>query len=64
MILHHVWSIFIQLHSGRSYGMSANPLSYGDILDFQKATGINLSSYEIEIIKALDMKYLGSSNGK
>lgn len=43
--------------------MSANPLSYGDILDFMKVTGIILSSYEVEVIKQLDVAYLGSSNG-
>jgi hypothetical protein len=63
MVLSYLWSIFLELHRCRSYGMSANPLSYGDILDFMKVTGISLSAYEVETIKQLDIVYLGSSNG-
>jgi len=63
MVLTYIWSTFLDLHQCRSYGMSANPLSYTDILNYMEVTGKHLSLYEIETIKKLDIAYLGSSNG-
>ena len=51
------------LHSGRTYGMSGpNPLTWEGIAAWCNLTGIVLSSWELETVKALDMAWVGAMN--
>ena len=51
----HLWATFIELHDGRTYGMSGpNPLSYDIIKSWCELTGVDLSPWEVTIIKSLD----------
>jgi len=62
-IVSHVWEAFLDLHKGRSYGMSGgNPLTWTDIQAWCNLTGIVLSSWEVNTIKALDMAWVRISN--
>jgi len=59
----HVWSAFMALHSGRTYGMSGpNPLTWEGIAAWCNLTGIVLSSWELETVKALDMAWVKAMN--
>src|SRR5210317_886346 len=66
-IASHLWTTFLQLHDGRTYGMSGpNPISYDIIKAWCDLTGITLSPWEIETIKSLDnlwIKTIGEENG-
>tara|TARA_R110000787_G_scaffold131812_2_gene243969 strand:+ start:246 stop:581 length:336 start_codon:yes stop_codon:yes gene_type:complete len=51
----HLWATFIELHDGRTYGMSGpNPISYDIIKAWCDITGVDLSPWEVTIIKSLD----------
>ena len=51
----HLWATFIELHDGRTYGMSGpNPISYDIIKAWCDLTGVDLSPWEVTIIKSLD----------
>lgn len=59
----HLWATFIQLHDGRTYGMSGpNPISYDIIKAWCDLSGIDLSYWEIEIIKSLDNLWIKTMN--
>jgi hypothetical protein len=66
-IASHIWSSFIELHEGRTYGMSGpNPISYDIIKSWCDLTGVVLTPWEIETIKSLDnlwIKTVGEENG-
>tara|TARA_R110002074_G_C12227310_1_gene637870 strand:+ start:277 stop:609 length:333 start_codon:yes stop_codon:yes gene_type:complete len=54
-IASHIWTTFIELHDGRTYGMSGpNPISYDIIKAWCDLTGVDLSPWEVTIIKSLD----------
>ena len=54
-IASHLWATFLELHDGRTYGMSGpNPISYDLIVAWCKLSGVDLAYWEIEIIKSLD----------
>lgn len=63
----HIWSTFLELHEGRTYGMSGpNPISYDIIKAWCDLTGVALGTWELEIIKSLDnlwIKSIGEENG-
>ncbi len=51
----HLWATFIELHDGRTYGMSGpNPLSYDLIKAWCDLMSVDLSPWEITTIKSLD----------
>jgi hypothetical protein len=51
----HIWASFLELHDGRTYGMSGpNPISYDIIKAWCDLTSVQLSPWEIETIKSLD----------
>lgn len=55
----HIWATFIELHEGRTYGMSGpNPISYDIIKAWCDLSGISLSPWEVELVKALDSIWL------
>jgi len=59
----NVWFAFLHLNSGRSSGMSLNPLSYLEIKSWMEITSTPLNAREVEALKKLDMLYLGVMNG-
>lgn len=60
----YLWTTFLILHSGRSYGMNGgNPLTYEGIHAWCNLSGISLSCGEVEIIKMLDAAWLKAMNG-
>jgi hypothetical protein len=51
--------MFTSLHSGRSYSTGgANPLSWADIKAWDDLMQANLTSWEVQMIKHLDMIWL------
>ena len=63
----HIWTTFISLHDGRTYGMGGpNPISYDIIKAWCELMQITLSPWEVETIKSLDnlwIKIIGEENG-
>lgn len=55
----HVWSYFLSIHQGRSYGISGpNPVSYQDIEAWSRLTGWTLTPWELSAVKKLDAVFL------
>lgn len=62
-IASHIWATFLELHEGRTYGMSGpNPISYDIIKSWCDLTLINLKPWEVEIIKSLDNLWIKTLN--
>ncbi|MGI9143584.1 MAG: phage tail assembly chaperone [Fluviibacter sp.] len=63
----HIWSAFLELHNGRTYGMSGpNPISYDTVYFWCQMTGIVLTPWELGVVKDLDNEYIkamGEENG-
>jgi len=63
----HIWAAFLELHNGRTYNMSGpNPISYDTIYFWCHMMGIELTPWEIGVIKDLDNIYIramGEENG-
>lgn len=57
--LEHLWEWFLDLHGARQ-ASSAGPLPfpYGAILDYAKATGKVIWTWEVKVLKAMDREYL------
>jgi len=56
-----VWYKFLEVHRGRTYGMSGvNPISFQDLQAWSSVTGAHLSGWEIEVIMKLDRLWLES----
>lgn len=54
-----VWAYFLEVHQGRSYGMSGpNPVSWSDLSAWCNLHGIVLSSWEVSTIKELDLLWI------
>jgi len=59
----HLWSVFIQLHKGRTYGMNGpNPISYELIHNWSNISGITLDYWEVDIMQSLDMIWIEASS--
>jgi hypothetical protein len=59
----HLWSTFLQLHRGRTYGMNGpNPISYELIVNWSKLSGITLKYWEIEIMQSLDNIWMDTTS--
>jgi len=59
----HLWATFIELHDGRTYGMSGpNPISYDIIKAWCDLSGIDLSYWGVKIIKSLDNLWIKTMN--
>ena len=55
----HVWSAFLEIHTGRSYSSNGpNPLSWADIEAWDRLFKQGLKDWEIRAIKALDLVWL------
>ena len=54
-----LWEMFIELHSGRSYGMNGpDALSWSDIHAWNTLTRSGLKDWEVRVIKSLDLLWL------
>ena len=62
----YLWVVFLELHDGRTYGMSGpNPISYGIINDWCQLMCVDLRPWEVTIVKSLDniwMKTIGEDD--
>ncbi len=59
----HLWSVFLQLHKGRTYGMNGpNPICYDLIVDWCKLSGIKLQYWEVEIMQSLDVIWMETTS--
>jgi hypothetical protein len=56
--LWYLFSWFTELSSGRTYGMSANPITWLDIEAYNRLLGKRMKKWEILAIKKLDAIYL------
>jgi len=55
----HIWSSFLDLHTGRSYGANGpNPLSWSDVKAWDDLMDVGLKEWEVRAIKALDLLWL------
>jgi hypothetical protein len=62
-VLRNVWSKFLDVHRGRTYGtMGVNPLSYQDLLAWMTVSGEALSGWEIDVVLRLDRLWMKSVN--
>ena len=59
----HVWNAFIELHQCRgSGGFGPNPISFTEIASYRHVTGIDLSPWEVKVIRALDTVYIETAS--
>lgn len=59
----HLWNAFIELHNARSgNGFSGNPISFTEIAAYRAVTGIDLSVWEVKVIRALDTVYMETAS--
>ena len=59
----HLWATFLELHDGRTYGMSGpNPISYDIIKAWCDITSVDLSPWEVSTIKALDNLWIKTTS--
>ncbi len=60
----NVWSAFIALSNSRTMGFSGpNPITYNEIKAWKELTDTPISSREVEVIKSVDVVYMGITNG-
>ena len=60
----NVWSAFIALSNSRTMGFSgSNPITYNEIKAWKELTDTPISSREVEVIKSVDVVYMGITNG-
>ena len=60
--LSYIWSAFFKLSGSRSAGFSSvNPLTYTEIKNYCDMMGEELTGWEIDVIKRLDIEYLRSA---
>lgn len=66
-LMQHLWEAFLELHSCRTMGFSApNPISLSDIKNWSEISGVNLTPWEVSVIKSVDEIWLsqqGDSGG-
>lgn len=49
-----LWGVFLQLHNMRASSMGASPISASDLLAYQQLHGVEMNSWELECLHALD----------
>lgn len=60
----YLWHYFLQLSSSRQSGMAVSPLSYFEIESWQRLSRIEISPFELTVIKALDSAFISHINSK
>jgi hypothetical protein len=64
-IVMYMWEWFLQLNAARqNNGMAISPLSYSEILAWVTLMQINISPFEITVIKALDSMFINHINNQ
>ncbi|WP_419775796.1 phage tail assembly chaperone [Pasteurella multocida] len=58
--LMYLLSYFNDIALSRQFGMITNPISYSDILAWSCLTRTNLTTWEVNVIKQIDMVYLNN----
>jgi hypothetical protein len=59
----HVWNAFIELHGARgSSGFGPNPIPFQEIAAYRAVTGVDLSPWEVKVIRALDTVYIETAS--
>jgi hypothetical protein len=59
--LRYVWDMFMSLHAGRGSSESGpNPLSYTEIKDWCDMCDVQLTTWELDLIKNLDAAFLNT----
>lgn len=59
----HIWNAFIELHQARgSNGFGPVPISHMEIASYRAVTGVDLSPWEVKVIRALDTLYIETSS--
>lgn len=55
----HLWVAFCQMSNARtSNGFGPNPLTYHDVEAWSRVTGVELTAWEIDVLKRLDVVFL------
>lgn len=54
----YLWEWFWELHSGRSYGFAANPITYAEIALWASLLGAEPTAAEVRVIKAMDIAFM------
>jgi hypothetical protein len=61
MAIEYLWVAFWRIRSRRGgNGWGASPLSWGDVADFIRLSGMHLAPWEVSIIETLDDLWLAS----
>lgn len=59
----YVYDVFMDMNMGRSYGYSGpDPISYESIWAWCNLTETRLSSWEVRVLKRVDVLYVGTMN--
>jgi len=59
----HIWNAFIELHNARgSGGFGPCAITYSEIAAYRDLTGVDLSPWEVKVIRALDTLYIEVSS--
>jgi hypothetical protein len=59
--LPHIVTRFIEIGMSESNGMGSSPLSWREINEWQRATGVELAPWEARLIRRLSSQYLAES---
>lgn len=52
--LGYMWTVFTRLDSARTCGSTPNPITFQDILAYQKLYRIEFDEWELKLIRTLD----------
>lgn len=58
-----VWSVFLDLNTGRQGGMGPLPIAWSDVEAYCRMTGVRLEEWELNAVRRLDAKWLEVTNG-
>lgn len=59
----HLWNVYHRLRRRCPAGMTVQPITFSDLLAFQRVTGMPLAPWEVTTIEALDDLYLAARLG-
>jgi hypothetical protein len=62
--LEHVWRAFCDLAATRQSGMAPCPITYQEIEAYRRLTLSDLTSWEVSLIRRLDLAALSSAAGE
>lgn len=56
----YIWNIWLSVHTERDTGMSVQNIKVRDIMGWAMAMRVTLLPFEIEMIRAIDMEFVGA----